>query len=137
MHQPVENSSSIEERIVIMKLANCETVIGTVFNETNGFIEMMQPFRVMVTPTQTGNISLSLFKWDFTSDENYPVRLFKMSIVSCSKPNEMMLGYYRDAILSSENDEYEESEKTAEENLEEIEKKMMEILKEAKDSKLH
>lgn len=138
MHQPVETQTSIEERIVIMKLANCETVIGTVFNETNGYIEMMQPFRVMVTPTQTGNISLSLFKWDFTSDENYPVRLFKMSIVSCSKPNDMMLGYYRDAILSSENDEYEEKkENTAEENLEEIEKRMIEILKQSKDSKLH
>lgn len=137
MHQPVEAQSNIEERIVVLKLANCETMVATVFKETNGYIEVMQPFRIIVAPTQSGSISLSLFKWDFTTDEDYPVRLFKTTIVSCSKPNAMMLGYYRDAILSSENEEYGAEEKTAEENLEEIEKRMIEILKEAKDTKLH
>lgn len=137
MHQPVETQETIESRIVILKLANCETMVATIFKETNGYIEVMQPFRIIVTPTQTGNISISLFKWDFTTDEDYPVRLFKTTIVSCSKPNQMMLGYYRDAVLSSENEEYEAEEKTAEQNLEEIEKKMMELLKQSKDSKLH
>lgn len=133
MHQPIENQDTVS---LILKLANGETIIGIVEKETPTHIELRKPFRLVTIMTQEGNLSLTIMKWDITMDFNYPVRLFKTTIVACAKPNELMQKNYDGILLngfdSSEDEEEKDTVSLDEEALDKI-------MKELKDSntKIH
>lgn len=137
MHQLVEEHS--ENRLMIMKLTNGETIIGNVSKETQGYVEVSLPFKLITFFNQRGNMNLSIIKWDFTIDFDYPVRIFKPTIVACGKPNDQMIQSYRELIENGfdTNGESEEEETTTEQDLESIEEKIAEVMKQLKGSKLH
>ncbi len=128
MHQPVEEEHT--DRTLILKLSNGETVIGTVSKETQGYVELTYPFRLMSMINQSGNMNLSIMKWDMTIDFDFPVRVFKSTIVACGKPNDKIVEYYREVVENGF--DASEEEETAESNLEEIEEKIKEIMKSSK-----
>lgn len=133
MHQPVEETS--EERLMVLKLANGETIMGQVDKETQGYIEVKLPLRLVTFFNQKGNISLSMLKWDVTIDFDYPVRVFKNTIVACGKPTEMMVSNYKEVMTNGFEEESEET--TTEQDLESIEEKIAEVMKQIKGTKLH
>lgn len=136
MHQQVEEQS--HDRLMVIKLANGETVIGQVEKETQGYIELKLPLRLVTFFNQRGNINLSIVKWDVTIDFDYPVRVFKNTIVACGKPTDMMVSNYKEVMTNGFNDDgSEEEETTTEQDLESIEEKIAEVMKQLKGSKLH
>lgn len=132
MHQPTENQDSVA---LILKLANGETIIGTVEKETPTHIEIRKPFRLVTIMNQEGNLSLTIMKWDITMDFNYPVRLFKTTIVACAKPNAEMLKGYEDILKNGFNSSDDDEDDTVSIDEEAMDK----IMKELKDSntKIH
>ena len=134
MHQPVEEEP--ENRALILKLSNGETVIGTVTKETQGFVELTNPFRIMIIPNGM-HMSLTILRWDMTIDFNYPVRVFKNTIVACGKPNETMMMNYNEVVSNGFDSNESEEEESTEKDLESIEEKINELVKQAKSSKLH
>lgn len=132
MHQPAEE----ESRTLILKLSNGETVVATVTKETQGYVEVMNPFRVMLIPNGH-SMSLTILRWDMTIDFDYPVRIFKNTIVACGKPNETMQTNYNEIVANGFDTNEEEEESSTENDLEKIEEKVKELLKQAKCSKLH
>jgi hypothetical protein len=132
MHQPVEEETN---RTLILKLSNGETVIGNVSKETPSYVELTNPFRIMMIPNGM-HMSLTILRWDMTIDFDYPVRVFKNTIVACGKPNETMMMNYNE-VVSNGFDTSEPEEESTEKNLETIEEKIGELVKEAKSSKLH
>lgn len=136
MHQPIEEQQ--ENRLMVIKLANGETVIGNVSRETQGYIELSMPFKLMTFLNQRGNINLSIIKWDVTIDFDYPVRVFKNTIVACGKPTDHMVQSYKEVIEGGFDTDMEESEETTtEQDLETIEEKVAALIKQAKGNKLH
>jgi len=132
MHQPVEEETN---RTLILKLSNGETVIGNVSKETPSYVELTNPFRIMMIPNGM-HMSLTILRWDMTIDFDYPVRVFKNTIVACGKPNETMMLNYNE-VVSNGFDTSEPEEESTEKDLETIEEKIGELVKEAKSSKLH
>lgn len=132
MHQPVEAE---ENRTLVIKLANGETIVGTVTKETQGYIELTNPFKLMMIPNGH-SLSLTILRWDMTIDFDYPVRVFKNTIVACGKPNENMMSTYNEVVANGF-DTNEEEESSTENDLEKIEEKVKELLKQSKSSKLH
>ena len=132
MHQPVEEETN---RTLILKLSNGETVIGNVSKETPSYVELTNPFRIMMIPNGM-HMSLTILRWDMTIDFDYPVRVFKNTIVACGKPNETMMMNYNE-VVSNGFDTSEPEEESTEKDLETIEEKIGELVKEAKSSKLH
>lgn len=134
MHQPAEEQS--ENRLMIIKLANGETIIGSISKESQGYVEVTLPFKLLTLYNQRGNMNLSIIKWDFTIDFDYPVRIFKSTIVACGKPNDQMVQTYRE-VIENGFDTNDEEETTTEQDLESIEEKIAEVMKQIKGSKLH
>jgi len=127
-----------EERLMIIKLSNGETVIGNVTKETQGYIELSFPFKLMSFLNQRGNMNLSIIKWDVTIDFDYPVRVFKSTIVACGKPNAQMLKSYREVVEGGFDTDMEEDEDSSlEQDLDTIEEKVSALLEQAKSNKLH
>lgn len=136
MHQPVEEQS--HDRLMIIKMANGETVIGQVEKETQGYIELKLPFKLVTFINQKGNINLTIIRWDITIDFDYPVRVFKSSIVACGKPNEQMVANYKELIEGGFDTNIEENEESStEKDLETIEEKILQLMTQSKDQKLH
>jgi hypothetical protein len=133
MHQPVEEEPS---RTLILKLSNGETVIGNVSKETPSYVELTNPFRIMMIPNGM-HMSLTILRWDMTIDFDYPVRVFKSTIVACGKPNETMMMNYNEVVSNGFDSNESEEEESTEKDLETIEEKINELVKKAKSSKLH
>ena len=131
MHQPAVEETG---RVLILKLTNGETVVGTVAKETQGYIELTNPFRLLMIPNGR-TMGLTIIRWDMTIDFDYPVRVFKNTIVACGKPNDIMLSTYNEVV--SHGFDTSEEESSAESDLQEIEDKIGELVKEAKQGKLH
>ena len=132
MHQPVEEENT--DRTMILKLSNGETVIGTVSKETQGYVELVYPFKLLSLFNPSGNMNLSIMKWDMTIDFDFPVRVFKATIVACGKPNDKIVEYYRE-VLEKGFDASEETEESSLENdMEQIEARLKELMKTKKDT---
>lgn len=129
MHQP--NEESDVSRILVVKLSNGETVVGTVTKETSGYIELTDPYKLVMMLNKSGNMNLTIMKWDMTIDFDYPVRVFKNTIVACGKPNDKMVETYRE-IVENGFDVSEEGDGSLEDDLDTIESKLKEILKNSK-----
>lgn len=130
VHQPTENQDIIT---LVLKLANGETIIGTVEKESPTHIELRKPFRLLTVMTQEGNLSLTIMKWDITMDFNYPVRLFKTTIVACAKPNAEMLKSYNDIVENGfDTSEEDDSVSIDEEAMDKIMKELK-----ASNTKIH
>lgn len=125
MHQPVEEETT--DRALILKLSNGETVIGNVTKETQGYVELTNPFRIMMIPNGM-HMSLTILRWDMTIDFDYPVRVFKSTIVACGKPNETMMTNYNEVVSNGFDSNEPEEEESTESSLEEIENKLKEII---------
>jgi hypothetical protein len=134
MHQPVEEETI--NRTLILKLSNGETVIGDVTKETPNYVELSNPFRIMMIPNGM-HMSLTILRWDMTIDFDYPVRVFKSTIVACGKPNETMMMNYNEVVSNGFDSNESEEEESTEKDLETIEDKINELVKQAKGSKLH
>lgn len=131
MHQPPEEEVG---RILVLKLANGETVVGTVAKESQGYIELSNPFKLSMV--QNGStMSLTILRWDMTIDFDYPVRVFKNTIVACGKPNDSMLSTYTEVVMNGfDTNELEDDDESL---VEEVEDRLKEIVKNSKMNKLH
>lgn len=136
MHQPLEEQ--MKDRLMIVKLANGETVIGNVQKETQGYIEIILPFKLATFINQRGNINLTIIKWDITIDFDYPVRVFKSTIVACGKPNDQIIKTYKELVEGGFDTNMQESEETStESDLETLEEKILQLMIQSKNQKLH
>lgn len=86
----------------IFKLSNGETVVGSVIKETVSYIEIENPLRFVTYMTNSGNLNISILKWDPTFDTKYPVRIFKTSIVACAEPTQSIIKNYNEIIHAGE-----------------------------------
>ena len=136
MHQPI-NSSEVEKAIAVLKVSSGEHIIAVIQNETNSFLDVMHPYRIWTSMTQSGNISMTIVKWDISVDETHPVRVFKSNLISCAKPNNIMILNYKEALTSVYEEDDEES--STEEDLDKIESALSEMIQQSskKDTKLH
>ena len=136
MHQPID-SSEVEKAIAVLKVSSGEHIIAVIQNETNSFLDVMHPYRIWTSITQSGNISMTIVKWDISVDETHPVRVFKSNLISCAKPNNIMILNYKEALTSVYEEDDEES--STEEDLDKIESALSEMIQQSskKDTKLH
>lgn len=136
MHQPID-SSEVEKAIAVLKVSSGEHIIAVIQNETNSFLDVMHPYRIWTSMTQSGNISMTIVKWDISVDETHPVRVFKSNLISCAKPNNIMILNYKEALTSVYEEDDEES--STEEDLDKIESALSEMIQQSskKDTKLH
>lgn len=136
MHQPID-SSEVEKAIAVLKVSSGEHIIAVIQNETNSFLDVMHPYRIWTSITQSGNISMTIVKWDISVDETHPVRVFKSNLISCAKPNNIMILNYKEALTSVYEEDVEES--STEEDLDKIESALSEMIQQSskKDTKLH
>jgi hypothetical protein len=136
MHQPID-SSEVEKAIAVLKVSSGEHIIAVIQNETNSFLDLMHPYRIWTSMTQSGNISMTIVKWDISVDETHPIRVFKSNLISCAKPNNIMISNYKEALTSVYEEDDEES--STEEDLDKIESALSEMIQQSskKDTKLH
>ena len=78
----------------VLKLSTGETIIGSVVEETKGYVDVERPIKILFAPRGKDSFNVMLIKWDPTSDFNLPARIFKASIVSVSEPNEEFRSSY-------------------------------------------
>ena len=72
----------------VLKLSTGETIIGSVVEETKGYVDVEKPIKVLVIPRGTDSFQVMLIKWDPTTNFDLPARIFKSSIVSVAEPND-------------------------------------------------
>jgi hypothetical protein len=78
----------------VFKLSNGETIIANVQKETVSYIEIGNPLKFIMYMTNSGKLNISILKWDPTFNTQYPVRIYKTSIVACAEPtNEINRNY--------------------------------------------
>jgi len=96
----------------ILKLANGDTLIGNVVEESGGYIEVHRPMRVVLVPriSDDHTFSLSMMKWDPLTNFNLPSRIFKQSIVSVSEATSEIIRVYGEAYKEFQLREEEEDE---------------------------
>ena len=137
MHQPID-SSEVENSIVVLKVSSGEHIIALIKKETNSFLDVMHPYRIWTSITQSGNISMTIAKWDISIDEFHPIRVFKANLISCAKPNDIMVSNYKEALINIY-DQDDEEESSTEEDLDKIESALSEMIQQSskKDTKLH
>jgi hypothetical protein len=130
----IQSEEVDDRRVLILKLSNGETIVGSVAKETQGYIELNNPFKLLMIYEGT-SVNLTIIRWDMTVDFNYPVRVFKNTIVSCAKPKEEMVNAYTEIVLSGV--DTDEGKYSAENNLQNNEDQMNDLIMHTKKSKLH
>jgi len=139
MHQPQEEKEKLSI-CKILKLSNGETIIGNITTETVSYIDVNMPFKVVLIPQPEQNrLNLSVLKWDPTFDYNFPVRVYKTSIVACAEPTDMMMKNYSELLVGIKNEELKEEKDDVQTNevFSELEDMMKEILKRSKNTTMH
>ena len=123
----------------IFKLSNGETVVGSVIKETVSYIEIENPLRFVMYMTNSGNLNISILKWDPTFDMKYPVRIFKTSIVACAEPTANIMKNYNEIVHAGEHLSDNEIVESVGEDLEEsnTENIMDTLLKKYKSDIIH
>jgi hypothetical protein len=119
----------------ILKLSNGETIMGNISKETQSYIDVEMPLKilVMVNPQQS-KMHMSVLKWDPGFDYKYPVRVYKTSIVACAEPTEMMLKNYGELIVEKVEEEFVEAEG---DEITELNDLMSELLKNVSPKTMH
>jgi len=116
----------------VLKLNNGETIIGNIIEESRGYVEIHRPLRIIIHPTQTGDMSVALIKWDPIADFESPSRIFKHSIVSVSEPSEEFKENYIEIYDKYSKKDFEvevpEKEDDTSENLSKIEEMLKEMI---------
>jgi len=67
--------------------------------------------------TNSGKLSITILKWDPTFNTQYPVRIYKTSIVACAEPTSDIIKNYDEIIDSGLHLEERIEEDTEEETL--------------------
>ncbi len=118
----------------VLKLSNGETIIGNITKETNSYIDVNRPLKIliMVRP-DFSTINMSVMKWDPTFDYATPIRVYKNSIVACAEPNEMMVKNYNEVLDQATKPEEEHQEDEVVESSE----MMQELLRRIKPNTMH
>ncbi len=118
----------------VLKLSNGETIIGNITKETNSYIDVNRPLKIliMVRP-DFSTINMSVMKWDPTFDYATPIRVYKNSIVACAEPNEMMVKNYNEVLDQATKPEEEHQEDEVVESNE----LMQELLRRIKPNTMH
>lgn len=135
MHQPAEDTTKIYK---VFKLANGETIIGTLTKETPSYVEVERPFKLIGIVNEEGNLNLGIYKWDYTIDYNYPTRVFKTGIVAVSEPTKNMFNTY--VAMANNRDifkDYVPDDSEVEEEVKRDEELMTDLLKRFNSDKLH
>ena len=106
----------------ILKLANGDTLIGNVVEESGGYIEVHRPMRVVLVPriSDEHTFSLSIMKWDPLTNFDLPSRIFKQSIVSVSEATSEIIRVYGQAYKEFESSEEDEIEIQPDDRMSEI-----------------
>jgi hypothetical protein len=107
----------------LIKMANGETILGNVSQESRGYVEVEFPMKVIITQRSSDandtSFRMTLTKWDPLMNYSLPLRLFKHGIVAVAEPTTAIVSSYQELYeehLSSLNDEEEyEYEATREE----------------------
>jgi hypothetical protein len=107
----------------VFKLSNGETIIANVQKETTSYIEIENPLKFIMYMSNSGKLSISILKWDPTFSNQYPVRIYKTSIVACAEPTLDIIKNYDEIIgnghhLDSNIEEGDEEETSKEDSLE-------------------
>lgn len=132
MHEEKQNSDKVCK---VLKLSNGETIIGNISKETPSYIDVDMPLKILFMIHPDGvKMNLSVLKWDPTIDYNYPVRVYKTSIVACAEPNNMMMNNYNEIL--TENDSKEDDQKEDDE-ITELNDVMTELLKKINPRTMH
>lgn len=88
----------MSESYLLMKLSdNDNFVIGKLVSETDGEVILDYPIVIRLTPNPMGTTSVSTTKM-MPFSMNNKVAVMKSKIVSMSKPNEKVIGYYRNFV---------------------------------------
>jgi|694.fasta_scaffold07822_17 hypothetical protein len=101
----------------VFKLSNGETIIANVKKETVSYIEIDDPLKFVMYMTNSGKLSITILKWDPTFNTQYPVRIYKTSIVACAEPTSDIIKNYDEIIDSGLHLEERIEEDTEEETL--------------------
>jgi hypothetical protein len=101
----------------VFKLSNGETIIANVKKETVSYIEIDDPLKFVMYMTNSGKLSITILKWDPTFNTQYPVRIYKTSIVACAEPTSDIIKNYDEIIDSGLHLEERIEEGTEEETL--------------------
>ena len=106
----------------ILKLANGDTLIGNVVEESGGYIEVHRPMRVVLVPriSDEHTFSLTMMKWDPLTNFDLPSRIFKQSIVSVSEATSEIIRVYGQAYKEFESNEEDEIEIQPDDRMSEI-----------------
>ena len=107
----------------VFKLSNGETIIANVQKETVSYVEIGNPLKFIMYMTNSGKLSISILKWDPTFSSQYPVRIYKTSIVACAEPTTDIIRNYDEIIrgghhLDDHVEEDTEEETSKEDSLE-------------------
>ena len=95
----------------IFKLSSGDTVIGNVVEESENYIEVHRPMRVVLVSRISDDyaFNLSMMKWDPLMNFTLPSRIFKHSIVSVSEATDDVLKVYAGLYNQFEVGEHEEN----------------------------
>ena len=113
----------------VLKLSNMDTIIGDVIKETQSYIDVMLPLKLLMVYHADGKITLSVVKWDLTMDYKHPIRVYKTSLVACGEPTEEMVSNYRESLNSMMSKEEDVLEENYEDEITELDEMMKKILK--------
>jgi hypothetical protein len=110
----------------LIKMANGETILGNVSQESRGYVEVDFPMKVIITQRSADandtSFRMTLTKWDPLMNYSLPLRLFKHGIAAVAEPTAAIISSYQELYeehISSLNDEEDEYETTREESSEE------------------
>ena len=108
----------------LIKMANGETILGNVAEESRGYVEVDFPMKVIIThrsadPNDTA-FRMTLTKWDPLMNYSLPLRLFKHGIVAVAEPTLAIVSSYQELYeehVASLNDEEENEYETTREEI--------------------
>lgn len=132
MHQ----EKDMDKVCKVLKLSNGETIIGNILKETQAYIDIEMPLKILIMIHPQENImNMSVLKWDPGFDYKYPIRVYKTSIVACAEPTKLMMKNYGELIVASST--YQDSEEIEEGESTEIDEMMTELLKAINTKTMH
>lgn len=125
MHQKEEEIKICK----VLKLSNGETIIGNISKETVSYIDVHLPLRILfMMHPQTGKMNVSILKWDPTVNDEYPVRVYKNSIVACAEPTDIMLKSYSEILEQDKQPTIQSEEAPKEDEITELNDMMTDLL---------
>jgi len=93
----------------ILKLSSGDTIIGNIIEETQTYVEMHRPMRVVIVPKPGAEeyaFHLSMTKLDVIHNYELPIRIFKQNIVTVGEASKDVSTVYQNLYEQFEQGEY-------------------------------